>query len=74
MKQIVISEILYHKFKVEQLIFKIVNNRIYKLNNLIINNMMKIKELVINNISYNNTNLRVFLKISSLIFINNICN
>ena len=73
MKQIVISKTLYHKFKVEQLSFKIVNNRTYKLNNLIINNMLKIKELVINNISYNN-NLTALLKINSLIFINIICN
>ena len=73
MKQILISKILYHKFKVEQLSFKIVNNRTYKLNNLIINNMLKIKELVINNISYNN-NLTALLKINSLIFINIICN
>ena len=44
MKQKSISKILYHKFKVEQLGFKIVNNRTYKFNNLITNNMLKIKE------------------------------
>ena len=53
MKQAMISLKADQKFKTLKLNFKIPENKINKLNNLLQINMLKIKELVINKISNN---------------------